>query len=143
MRPFVIIIIALVGCRTGGTFPVLLNPNARISEKVTFEVTGELEGMILKYQKSFPCNNDSIIYNSTSIIVLMSLDTITVYTPCENSELKPGTVVKITPSHDSRKLPVKREIFERPKRSSINYPYWKCRSCKYPSTIGKLKPSSR
>lgn len=111
------------------------------TEERKFELTHELEGILLNYQPSYECNVDSVAYNSVSIVMLENGDTITVYSPCQRTELKIGIMVSVKKGDlGNKKLVTKREIIKQFPKKSPYYPKWECISCKYPNTVGMVVP---
>jgi len=109
------------------------------TEERFFNLNETLTGIMISHQTAYPCTNDSIIYNSTSLIKLASGDTISVYTPCSFEDFNTGDNVMISStSYNKDFIWAKREIIRQFPKKSVNYPYWECISCKYKNTIGTI-----
>lgn len=142
-RHILILTLLLISCKVkyAGTIPMHMDEFILTTEERTFELDNYLTGNLIRYQPSYECTNDTIAYNSTSIIKLENGDTVTVYSPCEQQAFEPGTLVTVEqPDLSGRSIQqTKREIIEQFPKKHPNYPYWECISCKYPNTVGVLK----
>jgi hypothetical protein len=110
------------------------------TEQRMFQLENSLTGKLIRFQPSYDCTNDSIAYNSTSLVKLTNNDTITVYSPClqRNFELGIEVIVENIASNGTAIQLIKREIIEQFPKKHSNYPYWQCISCKFPNTIGQV-----
>jgi len=138
----ILLTLVIVSCsfgRKGGTIPVYQDQYVLTTNERFFKLEDTLFGIVLFHQKAYPCDIDTIICNSTTIIELVDGDTITVHTPCNIVELRSGDIVTITPlEYDQTKHWNKREILKQFPKKSQNYPYYQCISCLYKNTVGKI-----
>ena len=133
--------ITLNGCKSthvGGTIPVFMDEYVSTTAERRFNLTKEIEGYIIKYQKAYDCNHDFYKYNATAII---SYDSkfITIYDYCQQTEFNKGDKVKVKPLAEVNKDWTVREILEPLPKFSENYSYWQCVSCKYNNTFGTIE----
>lgn len=111
------------------------------TEERNFQLENSLTGNLIRFQASYDCTNESIAYNSTSLVKLMNGDTITVYSSCLQQQFESGIPVTVEKTDFNRKTiqQTKREIIKQFPKRHTNFPYWECISCKYPNTIGTIK----
>lgn len=146
MRYLLFFLLLACGCKSkiGGMIPIYQDEYVGTTDQRAFLLESILHGEIVAFQASNDCLKDSAYYNSTAIIRLANSDTITVYTPCLQIELKTGDQVIIGAEELNDPAPsFLRNILVKPKRNSPIYPYWVCSSCKYPNTIASLTPAGK
>lgn len=138
-----LLMLILFSCKAkyAGTIPMYMDEFILITKERSFQLENSLTGTLIHFQESYDCTNDSIEYNSTSLVKLMDGDTITVYSPCLQKQFKPGSFVTIEKTDLNGKTiqQTKREIIEQFPRRHASFPYWECISCKYPNTVGIIK----
>ena len=143
---FISILVLSCACsRKACMLPMYIDDYTFTTEERYFTLNEPISGVVISHQIAYPCVNDSIISNSTSIIKLDSGDTITVYTPCFTEDLDTGDSVMISnSSYNKNFMRTKREILRQfPKKSDlIFYLFSFCISlsnaCIYCSLIPKL-----
>jgi hypothetical protein len=135
---FILISTSSCNRKMGGAIPVYMDEYVSTTEQRRFQLNQIMYGQIIDYQKSYDCNNDSIIYNATAIIKVGN-QFFTIYQPCLNTEFAEGDEVVIRPLKLSEKEYTTREIYKPFPKNSENYPYWECKSCKYKNTYGQIK----
>ena len=134
-------LIILFGCRSnrvGGTIPVFMDKYVSTTEERRIEIQEELKGHIIKYQKAYDCNNNEYKYNATAIVSVNS-EFITIYDYCQQYPFEPGDNVKINRAEVQNPQWTIREIYEPFPKSSNNYGYWQCISCKYKNAVGSIE----
>jgi hypothetical protein len=133
-------LIAILSCnrKMGGAIPVYMDEYVSTTEQRRFQLEQIMKGQIVDYQKSYDCNNDSILYNATAIVKVDN-DFFTIYQPCQQSEFLEGDEVVISPIKISEKEYTAREIYKPFSKDSENYPYWECKSCIYKNTYGQIE----
>lgn len=134
-------IITLSECKSskvGGTIPVFMDEYVSTTAERRLELTEEIEGYIIKYQKAYDCNHDFYKYNATAII---SYDSgfITIYDFCQQRDFKKGDKVIVKPLEEVIQEWSLREILEPLPKSSENYGFWQCVSCKYNNAFGSIE----
>jgi len=131
----------LLGCRSnkvGGTIPVYMDKYVSTTEERRIEIEDELKGYIIKYQKAYDCNNKDYKYNATAIVSVDS-ELVTIYDYCQQYSFKAGDKVKIKRAEIQNSQWSIREIIEPFPKSSNNYGYWQCISCKYKNAFGNIE----
>jgi hypothetical protein len=139
-----ILLTSSISCKTksnGGAIPVFIDEYSFTSDKRFFELTTELSGTIIKYQKAYDCK-DSVLYNSTSIIKLINNDTITVYSPCLRDSFNIGDKVIIKQIKYEKNKVGCRDIEVPFPKDSKYYGYYQCISCRYKNTTGMVHLST-
>lgn len=136
-----LVLVILNGCsfkRVGGAIPVFVDEYVLTTAERRIKLSDNIEGFIIKYQKSYDCNHEFYKYNATAIISYQS-EFITIYDYCQQYEFKKGDKVVIRPSEEGNKEWTIREIYEPLPKSSKNYVLWHCVSCKYKNSFGTIE----
>ncbi|MFT4536232.1 MAG: hypothetical protein ACI9P5_003608 [Saprospiraceae bacterium] len=138
-----IIILALtiqscISSSGGGAIPLLMDEFVSSTNDRRFELNGDLEGLIVKYQKSHDCDHEFYKYNATAIISI-NAELITIYEYCQQQNFKPGDKVRIKNPQTVNAQWSIREINEPLPKSIENYGYWQCISCKYANAFGTIE----
>ena len=89
---FILISTSSCNRKMGGAIPVYMDEYVSTTEQRRFELNQIMYGEIIVYQKSYDCNNESIIYNATAIIKVDD-QFFTIYQPCLYSEFSEGDQV--------------------------------------------------
>lgn len=136
-----LVLFILNGCsfkKGGGVIPIYMDEYVSTTAERRIKLTKDIEGFIIKYQKAYDCNHEFYKYNATAIISYQS-EFITIYDYCQQYEFKKGDKVVIRPTEEVNKEWTIREIFEPMPKSSENYGYWQCVSCKYKNSFGTIE----
>lgn len=135
---FILIFTSSCNRKMGGAIPAYMDEYVSTTDQRRFQLNQTIYGQIIDYQKSYDCNNDSIIYNATAIINVDN-ELFTIYEPCQTSGFAEGAEVVVLPLNLSDKEYTAREIYKPFPKNSENYPYWECKSCKYKNSYGQIK----
>ncbi|MFN0291131.1 hypothetical protein [Pedobacter helvus] len=136
----IIVVFTLSNCsikRKSGNLMVYMDEYVNTTASRYFNLTKELSGEIIDYELSKD-GNGKYYSNPTAIAKLSNGDTITVFSVKLLPDIKVRDSVIIKPTSYNIKDIATNPIYKQFPKGNVNYPMYKCVSCKYQNTIAEL-----